>query len=200
MKSMVRGLFALSILFASQVASAEQINYDTQKVSLTVPDGWSHADAGNGVLSILDPNKEVAITILGTEPVDAKAVGANVTGILNKMVTKLKIDKGKKANVHGLAGTQFKGTAQFGPKPVTLVIYSLAAPTGKRLLVISLAETKKVKGHAKDITATLESMAPIADAAPAGGDAKPPTGDAAPAGDAPPAAAKPQAKPAGKHK
>src|SRR5688500_9179989 len=121
-------LLALVLDLGTGSAGAEPINDTNARVTLEVPEGWTHRPV-NGALSIDEPNKQVNFTIVMVEAPDLKQAAAKAAGMLKKLTTKLKLDKGRKLSLGGMAGMGFKGSAVLGKKPITIALLVAVTPT-----------------------------------------------------------------------
>jgi len=152
-------ILAASIALSS-TAAAETIDDQSSRVTLEVPAGWTHRPV-NSALSIDEPAKEVNFTIVVVDAADLKQAAANAAGMLKKITSKLKLDRGKKLDLNGMAAMGFKGTAMLGPKPIKIALIVAVTPANKGLLVIGLADAARFKNHKKQVDAFLASIAPL---------------------------------------
>ncbi len=157
---MVAAVLVLLATVPLASARAEVIRDDKAKVTLTLPESWTQKVVGKA-LSIDDPAREVNFTIVMVDAADLKQAAAKAATMLQKMTTRLKLTKGKRLSLGGMAAMGFQGTAQLGKKAIKIALLVTVTPANKGMLVIGLAEAAKYKAHKAEVDGFLASIAPI---------------------------------------
>jgi hypothetical protein len=160
----MKKIFVLSIvLVASLVAApalADRLTHKVAQVEIDVPHGWKQA--GSKVLTIGDPDDEVAVTFV-VVPTGAVAKAAKAAGKqLAKMIKRLKIGRAAKITLNGMPGVKIEGSGRIDDKMVEVLMLVLDTPSDDHdLMVIAIGEKDKISKHKRSLKHVFDHISPL---------------------------------------
>jgi hypothetical protein len=156
------GVLAVSVTAgAAALAWADTKTHAAAGISIWVPDTWK-SSTKEGVLTIVDPKDEAAVTFVVVPGDTLKAAIGRLDVELAKFAGDVKV-KGKpeELKINGMDALAIKATGDAKGVPVGIMVVIVKTPTGKALLAVALVEAAKLDKHKPMFAEIFNSLKPL---------------------------------------
>lgn len=156
--SLVIALLLLAV--SAGAAHARDHKYADAKVAFWYPDKWE-ATTEDGALVVNEPAGEVSLVFSVIAAKDLETALGKLDGEIARWVKDLKASGDpEEVEINGMKAVAIDGKGKAEGQPVDVSIAVIATPSGKALVIVGLAQSKKLKKHEKTVTKILASIKP----------------------------------------